>query len=196
VTVATELTVIAADLIRPGDNDRTEFAAKELQELADNIAVNGLAQPVTVRPVEPDLIGTRYEIVCGERRYRACTQILGWDSVPVIVRPLSDLQASAIMLAENMARVDLDPISEGRSYAKRIRELELTPADVAAMAGVPVSRVKARIRTLEGLSSNAQEDYIYGLLNHQQALELCTIDKDRQAALLWAMRKENFSTDE
>jgi ParB family transcriptional regulator, chromosome partitioning protein len=191
-----ELTSVAAQLIRPGDNDRTEFAPQELQELATNITVNGLAQPITIRPVEPDLAGTCYEIVCGERRFRACTQLLGWDTVPVIIRPLSDLQASAIMLAENMARVDLDPISEGRSYHKRIVEHSLTPAEVAEMAGVPVSRVKARIRTLEGLSDNAQQDYIYGLLNHQQALELCTIDKDRQAALLWAMRRDNFSTDE
>lgn len=92
--------------IVPGNNDREEFDAVALRELADSIGQHGLAQPITVRPY-----GQGFQIVAGERRWRA-VQLLGWETIPALVRPLSDEEASAIMLLENIQRAELNPIAE------------------------------------------------------------------------------------
>lgn len=77
-------------LIAPGNNDRTIFNATELQALADNIAANGLLQPIMIRPVADG----RYEIILGERRFRAMS-LLAWEKIPCIIRDVSDEEASA-----------------------------------------------------------------------------------------------------
>lgn len=78
--------------IFPGPNDRTQFDANALAELAANIAVHGLIQPITVRTIEG---AEHYEIVAGERRFRACTDILRWQTIPAIVADLTDEEAAA-----------------------------------------------------------------------------------------------------
>lgn len=127
-----------------GNNDRKHFDRASLEELAANIAVYGLTQPMTVRPV-----GDHFEIVAGERRFRAMTQVLGWDQVPALVRSLSDEQASAIMLAENTSRADLDPIEEANAYSSRMQAFEWTPAKIAEVAGVSEDVVKRRVLLLQ-----------------------------------------------
>ena len=181
---------LPADRIVPGDNDRKTFDQHALEVLARSIAENGLAQPIIVRPA-----GEQFEIVAGERRFRAMTRYLGWDRIPSLVRDYDDAHAANVMLAENTSRADLDPIEEGGAYAKQL-DLGRTIDEIADIAGVPVSRVRARLRTLDGLCENAKDDYRAGILNHQQALELCSIDKDRQQPLLDAMRRESFSTSQ
>ena len=128
---------IKRDLIIPGDNDRTVFDSTALQQLAESIRQDGLTQPITVRPVSfcPQCsrreiqpfacscdteLQARYEIVAGERRFRACS-LLGMDEIPAIVRTLDDEQAAAIMLLENIQRVDINPIDEARAYQKRMQ---------------------------------------------------------------------------
>lgn len=136
------LATIPIAAITPGNNDRRHFAAAALQELADSIRANGLAQPPTVVPK-----GDGYQLVAGERRWRAC-QLLGWDTIPAMVR--SDLtaeQASAIMLAENTARADLDPVEEGRAYQSRI-DAGWSVARLSETAGVSAQRINARTRLL------------------------------------------------
>src|SRR3990167_1299050 len=113
---AHDTSLIAARKIDQGANDRTVFNAEALDDLAASIRDNGLAQPITVRPVRRG----RYEIVAGERRFRACAHLLGWTSVPCIVRDMDDAQAAAVMLAENVARADLDPADEALAYQSRI----------------------------------------------------------------------------
>jgi ParB/RepB/Spo0J family partition protein len=139
--------LIPVDLIVRGDNDRTVFDEGELQSLAESIRQHGLAQPVTVRPVIIDGNG-RYEIVAGERRTRAMRDILGWAHIPCIVRELDDQQASAVMLVENTARVDLDPIAEGRAYKARVADHGWNTAQIAATAGVSEGRVRDRLALL------------------------------------------------
>ena len=117
----TDLRTVQAALIVRGDNDRKHFDAEALAELAGSIERDGLAQPITVRPV-----ATGLEIVAGERRFRAMTEVLGWTLIPAIVRELDDRAASAIMLAENLSRVDLDPVAEAEAYASRMEALDLT----------------------------------------------------------------------
>ena len=124
---------IPVELIYAADNDRKSFAQSELVSLAESIRDHGLAQPPTVRPV-----GSRYEIVAGERRVRAIRDVLGLTSIPVMVRALDDSAAAAIMLAENMHRADLDPIEEASAYAGRMERFEATVAEVAEVANVPL----------------------------------------------------------
>jgi ParB/RepB/Spo0J family partition protein len=135
--------MIPAAKCTAGNNDRKHFDPAALEELATSIAAHGLAQPMTVRP-----LGDGYQIVAGERRFRAMTQVLGWDQVPALVRQLTDEQASAIMLAENTSRADLDPIEEANAYSSRMAAFGWTPTQIAEMAGVSEDLVKRRVLLL------------------------------------------------
>ncbi len=171
---------IALALIRPGDNDRTAFRADKLRELADNIAEIGLAQPITIRPIEsPDYL---YEIVAGERRYRAC-QMLGWTHIPALVRKLTDEQASRIMLAENVHRVDIDPIDEARAYQKRMEAFKWSTAQIAKAASVGEKRVQARLLLLK-LVPEAQQMIQVGQMGVQFGECLSPLDFNRQRVAL------------
>lgn len=136
------LTKVPAHLVDPGPNDRKTFGEVELQELADSIATHGLAQPPTLRKV-----GERFEIVAGERRFRAMS-LLGWSEVPAIVRDMDDETASAVMLAENVQRADLDPIEESRAYASRSERFGYSVPELATMANVSPERVRKRLALL------------------------------------------------
>lgn len=86
--------------------------------------------------------------MAGERRFRA-TQLLGWDTVPAMVRQISDEMAADIMFCENIHRVDLNPIDEARAYAKRMQQFGWTTAEVAGRAKVTAQRVRSRLTLLE-----------------------------------------------
>lgn len=134
-----------------GDNDRKAFDPVALESLAASIAAQGrkegrvasLAQPITVRP----RAGGGYEIVAGERRYRAHV-LLGAPTIQAMVRPMDDATASEIMLAENTGRSDLSPVEEGKAYARRIAEGR-TVAETAEIAGVSVGVVNSRMGLLK-----------------------------------------------
>ncbi len=126
-----------------GNNDRKAFDAVALRELADSLEAHGLAQPITVRP-----IGERYEIVAGERRFRA-SQLAGWTTIPAIVREMGDEEAAAIMLIENVQRVDLNAMDEAEAYQKRQAQFGWSVAEIAKHAKVPASRVRARLALLD-----------------------------------------------
>jgi ParB/RepB/Spo0J family partition protein len=126
--------------IVPGSNDRTVFKREQLEELAASIRDHGLLQPISVRPH-----GDGYEIIAGERRFRA-VQLIPWEKVPAFILDVNDADASALMLAENTARVDLDPMDEARAYEVRVRVLKLSEEEVAKQAGVSGSRVRSRLK--------------------------------------------------
>lgn len=134
-----ELTEIVA-----GDNDRTVFDDDGLTELAESIRVNGLAQPITVRWIDER---QKYEIVAGERRYRAHC-LLKTATIRAIVRDLTDAEAAAIMLAENTGRRDLDPVDEAKAYAARMTRFGWDAKTVAEKAGVSAQRVNNRLKLL------------------------------------------------
>lgn len=138
-------TMIDASLIIPGNNDRTHFDPAALKELANSISEHGLIQPVIVRPLD----GTElYQIIAGERRCRAI-DLLGWPEVPCLVKDLNDEEASAVMLTENIARDDLDPIDEANAYASRMALFRWDEKMCAKKAGVSRVRVQFRLKLLK-----------------------------------------------
>lgn len=158
-TAAGSVAALPLSQIRPGNNDRKSFARGPLEELARSIAAQGLAQPITVRPLNG---GNRYEIVAGERRFRAHqlytekVQSGDWErsdfvepgTIAAIVRPLSDEQASAVMLVENTSRQDLNPKEEAQAYAARKEVYGWGLKHIARVAGKSVEVVKARLALL------------------------------------------------
>lgn len=145
MTLEVELGIqqVPVELVDAGPNDRQVFDPAGLEELAASIQSHGLAQPPTLRAV-----GDRFEIVAGERRTRAMRDVLGWKMIPAIVRDLDDEAAAAVMLVENVQRADLDPIEEARAYSVRMQRFGQSAGEVAAMASVPVSRVRSRLPLL------------------------------------------------
>jgi ParB/RepB/Spo0J family partition protein len=171
-----ELTVtrICAAQVVAGDNDRTSFDSVALQQLADSIAASGLAQPITMRPIA----GGLYQIVAGERRFRA-TQLLGWETVPAMVREMSDEQAADIMFCENIHRVDLNPMDEARAYSKRMQQFGWSTAEVACRAKVTAQRVRSRLTLLE-LIEDVQLLVKSGQLALGYAEAMTDLDHNRQ----------------
>ena len=121
---------------------RGEFEPQRLAELADSIRENGLLQPIVVRAV-----GERFEIVVGERRFRAI-QSLGWPSVPAVVRGLSDEQMLVVALVENLQRHDLSALEEARGYRRLRDEFGLTQEQVGRHVGRDRSTVANALRLL------------------------------------------------
>lgn len=140
-----EVKSILVDKIRAGNNDRHSFDAGKLAELAASILAHGLAQPITVRPID----GGLFEVVAGERRLRATRDVLQHPYIDCIVRELSDEEASSIMLVENCSRVDLDPIDEALAYQERVHQFEWSCEYIADIAGVSPDLVKRRIALLD-----------------------------------------------
>lgn len=125
------------------DQPRIHFDEEALQELAESIATHGLLQPIVVRP----MIGGTYQIVAGERRWRA-SRIAGLNTVPVIIKSLDDKQTMELALIENLQRMDLNPVEESKGYARLLKEFELTQEEVAERVGKSRSAVTNALRLL------------------------------------------------
>jgi ParB family chromosome partitioning protein len=130
--VDSELRHIPIDLIQRGKyQPRTDMHEEALQELADSIKVQGVMQPIVVRPLEG---GNRFEIIAGERRWRA-TQIAGLDTIPAVIRIVGDESAIAMALIENIQRENLNPIEEAMALKRLQEEYSLTQQEVAEAVG-------------------------------------------------------------
>lgn len=168
--------------VHPECNDRTEFDPVALRELADSILENGLAQPITVRPRPAG----GWWIVAGERRWRA-HRMLEMTLIPAIVRDLDDGQAADIMLVENMARRDLNPIEEAVAYRARL-DAGSTVERLARVAGVNTGRITARVALL-GLADDVQRMVTSGQLPVGFAQAMTGLDADRQHVALAALAR-------
>lgn len=122
---------------------RKEFAGEALQELANSIREHGIIQPLIVRQVNG-----RYELIAGERRWRAA-QELGLPQVPVIIRTANDLQVLQLSLIENLQRADLNPIEEAQGYARLAGEFSLRQEDIAQKVGRSRAAVANALRLLD-----------------------------------------------
>jgi ParB family chromosome partitioning protein len=188
-TTTRQVETIPVSSIIAGNNDRKTFDAKALRELADSIMANGLVQPITVRPTANLLGDETFEIVAGERRYRAHV-LAGLDTIDAMIVDLDDRRTSDVMLVENTGRVDLDPIEEANAYAKRIDEGQ-TVEEIAAVAGVAVFRVNWRLSLLN-LREEAMTLLSGGNLGMSDALQIAKLERNRQAMVLHTMAKEDL----
>jgi ParB family transcriptional regulator, chromosome partitioning protein len=136
---------IPLDLIAPNPRQpRTTFDEQELRELADSLREHGVLQPVLVRP----LPGGRYELLAGERRWRAA-RIADLDRIPAVVRTTAETDRLELALIENMARQDLNPIEAARACAALVDEFGLTKEEVGRRVGKSRVAISNLVRLLE-----------------------------------------------
>lgn len=138
---------------------RRQFDEEELEELALSIRANGLIQPIVVRP----LLDGGYEIIAGERRWRAA-QRAGFDEVMCLVRNYSDAQAAAVTTIENVIRKDLNPIEEARAYQRLLDEFHYSHEEIAAVIGKSRAKITNMLRLLR-LERPVQDYLITGQLS-------------------------------
>jgi ParB family transcriptional regulator, chromosome partitioning protein len=141
-----QLKAIPLDLIQRGQyQPRLDIKTETLQELAESIKSQGVVQPVLIRPIGD---GGRYELVAGERRWRAA-QMAGLPTIPAVVRRVTDPEAMSIALIENIQREQLNPIEEAAGLDRLVREFEMTHQQVAKAVGRSRAAVSNLMRLLE-----------------------------------------------
>ncbi len=143
---------IPVDLLQRGRyQPRADIREESLEDLANSIKAQGIVQPIVARPLPGGAGSQRYEIVAGERRWRAA-QMAGLDEIPAIVREIPDEAAVAMALIENIQRENLNPLEEARALDRLIREFELTHAEAAEAVG----RSRAAVSNLLRLQDLAE----------------------------------------
>jgi ParB family transcriptional regulator, chromosome partitioning protein len=172
--------LLPLDLLSPGPfQPRRQVDPAELAALAASIREQGVLQPILARP-DPTAEG-RYQIIAGERRWRAAQQA-GLHDIPALVRSLEDLAAMAAALVENLQREDLNPIDEGEGYRRLIEEFSLTQDRVADSVGKSRSHVANTMRLLK-LPSTVQTELRRGALSAGHARALLAHPDPARAAL-------------
>ena len=162
---------IPTDMIEPNPfQPRMSFDQESLEELADSVRTLGLIQPITVRRKSAD----RYQIISGERRYRAC-QMCGMDMIPAYIRDTNDQGMLEMAIVENIQRENLDPIEVAMSYQRLIEECDLTQEQMAIRVGKKRASVTNFLRLLK-LPAKIQHDLKVGLLSVGHAKVLLGID--------------------
>ncbi|OGA20470.1 MAG: chromosome partitioning protein ParB [Betaproteobacteria bacterium RIFCSPLOWO2_02_FULL_67_19] len=169
------LATLAVTAIRPGRyQPRSRMDEAALAELAASIRVQGLMQPVLVRPVEPGA----YELIAGERRWRAA-QMAGLTEIPALVRAVPDEAALAMALIENIQREDLNPIEEATGLQRLVDEFGMTHEQVAGAIGRSRSATTNLLRLLR-LAKPVQEMLMNRVLDMGHARALLALDGARQ----------------
>ncbi|HEY2866815.1 MAG TPA: ParB/RepB/Spo0J family partition protein [Pyrinomonadaceae bacterium] len=172
---------IDIDLIEPNPQQpRTRFADPDLDELAASIRANGIVQPIVVRQ-----LGDRYQIVAGERRWRAA-QRAGIRRVPAVVREIPDDKLLELALVENIQRQELNPIEEAEAYRKLIEHIGLTQEQVAERVGKERTLITTVMRLLK-LPNDVQRHIVEGRLSLSHGRALLMTD-DPKAQRLVAQR--------
>ncbi len=167
---------LAVDLVQRGRfQPRRQFDEDRLQELADSISAQGVVQPVVVRSIE----GGRYELIAGERRWRAA-QIAGLAEIPAIIKEVDDQAAMAMGLIENIQRDDLNPLEEAQALHRLLEEFGLTHQQVAQAVGKSRTTVTNLMRLLD-LDPRVKAHVEQGELEMGHARALLSLDGDVQA---------------
>ena len=179
-------------------NPRKTFDQHGIEELAENIKRQGLLQPITVRPVYTDVLdgetrevvssATSYEIVCGERRYRAVS-LTGSETIPCIVREMTDDEAFDAMITENLHRKDVDPIEEAFAFAELVKRGN-SVEEIAARFGKSVKFVRERIKMAD-LLPEMKVWVSKGLMNIGAAIHIAKLTEEDQQRFM-----EQFGPDE
>ncbi|MBP3236584.1 MAG: ParB/RepB/Spo0J family partition protein [Bacteroidales bacterium] len=170
---------IPVDQIEPNPyQPRMAFDNESLEELADSIRTFGLIQPVTVRKKSDG----RYQIISGERRYKAC-RLVGMDMIPAYIREANDQGMLEMAIVENIQRQDLDPIEVAMSYQRLIDECSLTQEEMADRVGKKRTSITNYLRLLK-LPAKVQHDIKVGLVSVGHAKVLLGVEDPKTQELL------------
>ena len=182
---------LPTEQLQPGQyQPRKQFAAEALQELADSIKVQGVVQPIIVRLISTD----KYEIIAGERRWRAA-QLAGLDKVPVVIRQADSQATLAMALIENIQREDLNPIETAVGLKRLVKEFDLTQQQVADAVGRSRAAVSNLLRLLK-LPENIQNALHDGLLSMGHARAIISLPEDIQKQLAEKSIEKGWSVRE
>ena len=179
------LTVDLDKLKAREDQPRKNFDDDSLEELANSIKADGVIQPIVVRKV-----GDKYEIIAGERRFRA-SKLAGLEKVPIVVKNVSDRKARELALVENIQREDLNPIEEAISLKTLMEEYKLTQQELSDIVGKSRSYIANNLRLLN-LSDYIKDYLIRGELSPSQGRTLLSLEteEDRKKYLDKLLVKE------
>lgn len=182
---------IAIDRLKPNPlQPRRRWDPESLEELAQSIREMGILHPIVVVPEEDS-----YTIIVGERRWRAAKKI-GLQTIPVIIRNLTEAQQHEAMLIENLQREDLNPLEIATAYQKMIQEFSYTQEDVAKKVGKDRASIANYLRLLK-LPDEVQELIADGKLSMGHARALIPIeDPERQRSMALRIAKDSFSVRE
>ena len=188
----TTLKKVPIDQLQRGQyQPRIDMRKESLEELANSIKSQGIVQPIVIRLL-PNQTDTKYEIIAGERRWRAA-QIAGLSEVPTVIRNISDADAVAMALIENIQREDLNPLEEARALDRLIKEFELTHQEAADAVGRSRAAVSNLLRlmdlpeTVANLLINRKID-----MGHARAL-LALKDMSQQISIALLIVKKSLS---
>lgn len=157
---------------------RREFSDDSIKELAETLDKDGLLQPIVVREDGED----QYEIIAGERRYRAAKS-LNWETIPAIVNNMNDDQAASLALIENLQREDLNPIDEAKAYTNLMKLNDLTQTALAKDMGKSQSYVANKLRLLK-LDDDVQKALVEGKITARHGRALLNLSNDDQERVL------------
>ena len=182
------LQMIDIEYIVPNLNQpRTYFDNDAINELAQSIKENGLIQPIVVRPIE---LG-QYEIVAGERRYRACCS-LNMKQVPCIIEDYDDKQTQTLAIIENIQREDLSPLEEAKAYQALIKEYGYSQTELADIVGKKQSTIANKLRLLK-LSDDVQFSLNQKQITERHARAMLSLNEEKQQEVLREVLKKKLT---
>ena len=165
------------DLIPNRFQPREIFNDNELKELAESIKQHGVIQPIIVKK-----IGDKYEIIAGERRFRA-SQLAGKETIPALVRDIDDKEVAKIALLENLQRSNLTPIEEAKTYQTILKLDNITQDELAANLGKSQATIANKLRLLT-LDEEVQTALLNSQISERHARSLIGLDNQKQKELL------------
>lgn len=183
-----ELTV--ASIIPNRYQPRKVFRAESIAELAETIAEHGLLQPIVVREYEPE----HYEIIAGERRFRAIKR-LNWDKVPAIIDNMDDEETAAMALIENLQREELSPIEEAQAYQNLLAQKTINQTQLAQAVGKSQSFIANKLRLLK-LPDTIQEAIINGEITERHGRAMLKLEAVDQQILLHKILSDHLTVKE
>ncbi|WP_456277196.1 nucleoid occlusion protein [Bacillus sp. AK128] len=177
-----------SDIVPNRFQPRTVFDDDKIHELSLTIRTHGIIQPIVVREYEQG----KYEIIAGERRFRAVTK-LGWDTIPAIIKDFNDAETASVALIENLQREELSVIEEAIAYAKLLELHNLTQEALAQRLGKGQSTVANKLRLLK-LPEEVQEALLQKLITERHARALIPLkDSDKQIKLVKEIIEQQYN---
>lgn len=188
-TTGEQLRTLPVDVIVRGQyQPRMEMDAEALEELANSIRSQGVVQPIVVRPLKSS---DKYEIIAGERRWRA-TQLAGLHEIPAIIKDVTDQTAMCLALIENIQREDLNPMDEARALSRLLQEFKMTHDAAAEAVGRSRSSVSNLLRLLD-LHVDVQKLLEAGQIEMGHGRAILSLDVSEQAAIAGKVVKQGLS---